>query len=107
MKSISFTTNWNNKLNCSAFSTIRISNEVYKVGEHYEVKIKKRVQGQFRIVEKKTFLLKNISEGMAWIDTGYGRTQTIDIIKRIHNSRNYNWDTQKLDWIILVRDEKK
>jgi len=107
MKDISFTTNWNNKLNCMAFTTIRISSQTYQVGESYNVKLKGRIQGIYKIVSKKTILLNTVNDWMGLLDTGYNATETARIIKKIHNARNYDWETQKLDYILLVKEKSE
>lgn len=105
VKKFAFTTNWNGKLGCNAFTTIRISNEFHKVGETFEVNQKGRLIGLFKIVHKRQFKLEQITDGMAYLDTGYDRKKTIDLIKRIYSSKDYDWNTVLLDYILLVKEK--
>jgi len=105
-KTLTFSTNWNSKLGCNAFTTIRISNDFHKVGETFEVKQKGRTIGKFKIVHKRQFKLEQLTDGMAYLDTGYNRQDTINIIKRIYSSKDYDWTTITLDYILLVKEKQ-
>lgn len=103
MKEIVFSYNWNNKLGCKAFTTIRLS-ESYKPGEEYKVILSVKgktpeVQGVARIIEIKKFFLDQINEFISQLDTGYTKYECVNIIKRMYP--NADWTKQKLSLILL------
>lgn len=97
---IKYSTNWNNKLDCDSFTTIRLHSNKYQVGKEYTVNLKGKDLKRVKIVDKKVLLLNDINEFIAQIDTGYSRQKCIDIIKKMYHNLNLNWDTQKIDFIL-------
>ena len=60
MKTITFSYNWNNKLGRKAFTTIRLYNpNKYKIGETYNINLKKECIGAGKIIAIKNFMLKD------------------------------------------------
>lgn len=106
MKDICFTTNWNKKLDCDAFTTIRLSSDVYQVGQEYNIRQRNTSKGTFVIKKKTTITIEQINETMAYLDTGYSREKTIQIIKKMYHSREPDWSTQKIDYIVLVKKDR-
>jgi len=83
MDQINFSYNWNNKLDCKYFTSIRKSNR-YKVGERYEVSLKGRPIKVVRCLAQKMVTLESITPEECWIDTGYSKTETINILMKMH-----------------------
>lgn len=82
---INFSYNWNNKLDCKCFTTLRLSNHnKYRTGLEYEVHLKNQRIKNARIVEIKVFTLDKINEFISRIDTGYSKEETIKIINRMY-----------------------
>ena len=108
MEIIKFSENWNNgKLNLSAFTTIRLEQSKYQVGNKYEIVYapnKKDFEpltlGYADILAINRFKLGNLSEGMALIDTGYSKAECQKIIKTMYFNIK-DWDTQYLSLIFL------
>lgn len=103
MKELRFSYNWNNKLNCKAFTTIRLS-ESYKPGEEYKIVLMPKgknpeVKGVAKIIEIKKFFLDQINEFISQLDTGYSKYGCVDIIKRMYPSAD--WTKQKLSLILF------
>lgn len=88
MQIIDFELNWNGKLYCNAFSTIRLMNEdKYQLNQSYQLTLNKTIdQGTATLIYLKHFTLKNITEAMALIDTGYSSAEAIQIFKSIHHN---------------------
>lgn len=111
MEIISFSKNWNNKLNCDCFTTIRLSSLKYIEGHIYEcVLVKKNgenvtieTKGIFKLESKKTIKLNQINNTMARLDTGYDIIETINIFKKMYKDKNIDWANQKLDYLLLVK----
>jgi hypothetical protein len=103
MKRISFSRNWNKKLNCSAFSTIRLHSDLkYRTGARYIIEHAGKIYGIARIIDRRSILISQINNAVAYMDTGYGIERTKEIIRTIYSDKNINWETQLLDYIILA-----
>ena len=83
MEQIHFTYNWNKKLECNYFTTLRISPRL-KVGEKYLVMFKGSPYKIVKCVHKEAVMMRNLSDNICWLDTGYGREDTIKILKRMY-----------------------
>jgi len=106
MNIIKFSTNCNNKLNCKAFTSIRIHNDSkYIAGQNYDVelhhgKTSYDEMGRVRLVEKKVFKLKDLNEFMAYIDTGYSREACRKVIDTMYKNPG---DEAKFDFLLFVK----
>lgn len=91
MDEIKFSYNWNNKLDCKAFTTIRIENpNKYKVGHLYYIKLKEEHKGNAACVAIKSFFLKDLNDFIAHLDTGYDRFECEKIIRRMYPNVDFN-----------------
>lgn len=104
MKKLIFSYNWNNKLNCEVFTTIRLSSS-FKVGEKVEVILKGKLLGHAQIIDIRGFYLKNLSEWVAMIDTGYSADECRKILKTMYKNKNIDWDTQVIRVILIKKIE--
>lgn len=80
---IKFSTNWNNKLECKHFTTLRISSK-YMDQNHILVEYK----GKYKvgsIIETRQIKLWSLNEFMCRLDTGYSLKETFDIIGKMYN----------------------
>lgn len=108
MAHIKFSTNWNNKLACMAFTTIRLFNpEKYKIGETYEIFLTSNKKDAFiglaEIVEIRHFKLENLNNFMAMIDTGYSADDCTDIIVKMYKNSVKDWSKQYFSFILLKK----
>jgi len=102
-ENLDFTYNWNNKLDCNAFSTLRIRNDKkYFVGARKNVRLKETKKGIADIVAVSYFTLDKINESIARLDTGYSVEQCREIIKTMYKNKPIDWSTQQLVFCILV-----
>jgi hypothetical protein len=98
METLYFTYNWNHKLDCDNFTTIRLFNDKrYYVGARYEIILRQGSRqvnkGPAEIMAVKHILLAELDEFAARLDTGYSLLQTREIIKTIY--KNYS---PTVDW---------
>ena len=105
---IHFTHNWNNKLNCDVFTTVRIENTAkYKPNQLYEITLSKpkskepTIQGKARILLIQPFYLEKVSEGIALIDTGLSKQKFIDLVHTMYSKTGINFTTKRLTLIFL------
>lgn len=91
-RNIRFSHNWNGKLHCKAFTTIRLHDDTkYIVGEIYDVYLTSKAadvpnqfMGRAELTAKKTFRMDQLNEWIAWLDTGYDLDTTRQIIRRMY-----------------------
>lgn len=97
---INFNYNWNNKLQCKIFTTIRLENpKKYIINEKYEIFLKEKSLGIAQIVDIKNMFLKDINEYIAGIDTGYNAEECKNIILKMYP--NYDFEKGKISFILL------
>ena len=100
MRAITFSFNWNKKLDCDAFTTIRLFQpEKYCIGEQYEIQLKKEKQFEGVIIDVKKFMLKDLNNFVAYIDTGYSKENCQSIITKMYAKVDFN--TQALSLILI------
>lgn len=69
---LDFTYNWNNKLNCRNFTTIRLHNpKKYYKGASLRITLQGRHKGYARIVDVKQFTLNQLNDYVSLLDIGY------------------------------------
>jgi len=104
MDILDFVYNWNNKLDCVAFTTLRLRNDSkYQLGLKKAVMLKGESKGDIYIEDIKHLKLDNINEFVARLDTGYCREKCVEIIKTMYKNKNINWETQQLSLILCVK----
>lgn len=97
---INFSYNWNNKLNCKAFTTIRLKNvNKYQIGKEYNILLKKQLLKSAIIEDIKTIYFNQINEFIARVDTGYSAEETKNILKKMYSK--INLETQPFSFILL------
>lgn len=88
---IKFSYNWNNKLNCKSYTTIRPYNSIkYVLNFCYKIILNNEYLHTAQIVDIKNFKLKDITNFIAYIDTGYSKEETINIIQKMYKNASYD-----------------
>lgn len=101
---IEFSYNWNSKLHCKCFTTIRLHNpNKYVIGQRYYICLE-LLEFIAEIVNIKQFRLSQLNDYMAMLDTGYGVQETTEIIKKMYP--NIDFENQLFDFILLKRESK-
>lgn len=103
MKSIYFNYNWNNKLDCKAFTTMRLSGN-YNVGDLVEIKLKNKMHSFGKIVDAKCFKLKDINNFIAYLDTGYDKIECKKILEKMYKNKNIDWITQNIYFYLICKN---
>ncbi|MCG8208843.1 MULTISPECIES: hypothetical protein [Tenacibaculum] len=89
MNTINFSSNWNNKLNCEYFTTIRIYNPIkHKIGNKFNVFLGKKLKIKAEIIGIKKGFAKDLNEYDCYLDTGYNKQETITILQKIYPKTN-------------------
>jgi hypothetical protein len=101
MQQITFSYNWNNKLDCTAFTTLRLRNDQrYQPGYQYEINLKGESKGIGEITSVKNFYLDQLNPFIAYLDTGYDVAKCREIILRMYPKVDFNRTMLSL---ILIR----
>ena len=105
MDLIPFTYNWNNKLNCSAFTTIRIYNQTkHYVGNRVEITLKGSNEKRFgTIMAVKPFLLHHLTPFMSYLDTGYSVGECQKIISKMYPT--IDLAKKQFAFILILKDK--
>jgi hypothetical protein len=90
---VRFTTNWNNKLQCHCFSSIRPWNPgKYTPGTRYLIRFVDKTNEdkidpfEAVLVTGHSFDLDRVPEITAALDTGYSREETINIMRKMYDN---------------------
>jgi hypothetical protein len=106
MERLNFTHNWNKKLDCDMFSTIRLWNPP----KHYEGKEvdiydksvnppRYKGRGKYEIVSE--FKLNQLKPAAAMLDTGYSLAETLSVIRTMYYKTVPNLEQQPFAYIII------
>lgn len=106
MQIIKFNRNWNGKLACDIFTTIRIhSANKYKVGEiyNYEAHIRKDCEaaGVVKCIHISTFNLEDIPDPVFYVDCGLNKENAIKMMETMYSKYNINIHKEKWDVVVL------
>lgn len=96
---ITFSKNWNNKLLCTCFTTIRPQSKKYDVGDVVDIRIEERFFCYATIISKRVLTLQQvISEGYHFTDTGLHEKEFIELMSTMYSKKswwkNYNTEMQ-------------
>lgn len=102
---IKFSYNWNNKLNCKAFTTLRLSSEKYEAEKVYDIYLQEKKNetpiflGKARCVATKVFELEKVNDFIAYLDTGYNAQECWNIVRRMYKKDNPEMMLVLLVWV--------
>lgn len=108
MDRLNFSTNWNRKLDCEVFSTIRRWNpDVHYLGREVDIydnsttPARYKGRGKYAIVSE--FKLSQLKESAAMLDTGYSLPETLNIIRTMYSKKVPNIDQAPFSYIIIQK----
>jgi hypothetical protein len=88
---LDFGTNWNNKLTCSVFTTLRLHNpKKYIEGNILNVRMRLMDIAPVKIISVKSCYGRDLTEGLCLIDTGYSKRETLIILENMYKSKAEN-----------------
>jgi hypothetical protein len=97
-----FSCNWNNKLECHAFTTFRLhSDSKFQIGKIFDIQLKSTHMGNAILRSKKVLILPRLNNFMALLDTGYDAVKMTEIVKNMYKNKNINFQTQLFDFCLL------
>lgn len=103
LKSVEFSKNWNNKLKCPYFTTIRKYTAKYKIGEAYNIFLSGRFLYEAVLKSMRYVVLDEMDSFTAYCDTGYSPAETTAMLKKMYP----DWETQKFALFLFGRRESQ
>lgn len=107
---LDFLENWNGKLNCQCFTTIRLHNPIKNcVGAVKQIYLKDRYKGDAKVMHCVPLTLDKINLSMAKLDSGLLPDELRAKIRERYKNHRPNWTTQLVDYMLLeyIRDSKE
>ncbi|WP_020531435.1 hypothetical protein [Flexithrix dorotheae] len=106
---INFSYNWNRKLNCKYFTTVRLKSEKYQIGRVYDINysqgshLEKIMTAEIERIFP--FFLKDWKDVFS-LDTGYDPLDSKTLIMNMYKNKEINWETQMLYFIMMQEKER-
>lgn len=101
-KNINFSQNWNGKLNCKFYTTIRLYQPNYYVeNEMYKINLQEKYHHNGLIHSIYSSKIYDITDRIYMLDTGYKKQQAIELLQNMYKAKNIDWNTQYLNIILL------
>jgi len=107
-RELDFTTNWNNKLNCDCFTTLRLFNPIkHCVGNRFSIRLRGFHKGYANLIAVRTILLDGINDFAARLDTGYSAKECQEVIRTMYKNKRIDWKTQRIAFCLLQYDKNE
>ncbi len=85
MQKLEFSTNWNGKLDCKCFTTIRIYNpQKHYRGAKFDVFLKSLYKAKVEVLSASVMNITDLTDFVCYLDTGYSRAETISILQKMY-----------------------
>lgn len=81
---IKFSTNWNNKLDCNYFTTIRLFGKKYGIGKTFEIVLKENHLCNAIVQDMIVTKMEYLNDFNCFLDTGYSKEETEKIFKKMY-----------------------
>lgn len=99
---LDFSTNWNTKLRCLFFTTLRLRNDKkYYKGATFQTSFQNYPKGKVKVYDIRFITIDKINDWIARLDTGYSANECRKILKEMYKHRPINWKTQELAYMLL------
>lgn len=100
---LEFEENFNGKLNCRCFTTIRLHHPVRNaIGAVKQIYLKGIWKGNAKILQASTITLDRINLPMAKLNSGLMPEECRRLIRNLYRNRpGINWEAQQLDYLLL------
>lgn len=98
---LEFSFNWNKKLNCKYFTTIRVPNpEKYYPGKVLKIHVKGTYHFNAKVIEVKNIMAQELPPWTCLLDTGYDKAETLNILYKMYTGK-YDLNKKPLAVIML------
>lgn len=108
MDKLAFSNNWNGKLNCQYFTTIRLQSKKFTVGNLMEVTLRGQRKGIVKVVDVKLLKLDQINSFIAGLDTGLSADDCKAMIRKMYRTEyTISWERQLLSFALLAYEKEE
>lgn len=101
--SLKFSYNWNNKLNCNFFTTIRKDNPLFQSNEVFNIIVNDNTVFTAKILHVFHCTVASLTECQCLHDTGYSKAETRAILSKMHHIDMTEIDNFMIALIYLAR----
>lgn len=108
LKQLNFSSNWNNKLDCQSFSTVRLKNEKkYQLLDLYEVTLKRKVTDQnvslgiVRLQVIHNFYLHRVTPAISFLDANLSVIDFQQLVKTIYKNKGIDFNKTLLSFLVF------
>ncbi len=106
MQVLNFSNNWNGKLDCDSFTTLRVKDK-FTVGEVIMVALNRvNKKDLYYIIDKKVTRLSSITEWTARLDTGYSVEECRNLLKTMYKNENFDWETKPVYYYLIAKKKQ-
>lgn len=108
METLSFSHNWNLKLNCRSFSTVRVENpKKYRLNEEYRVLLKQTGtrppidMGIAVLRHISHFYLFDVNPGISLLDANLNREDFIKLVLTMYKNAGIDFNKQRMSFLVF------
>ncbi|NBA76841.1 hypothetical protein GOQ04_14885 [Emticicia sp. ODNR4P] len=101
MIELQYSQNWNNKLDCDCFTTVRLASQKHQLGHKYNIFLNKVLYKKAIAVSIRSIKLHQVTEELARIDTGYNKEDFKKLIITMYSKYKIDWEKKYLVVITL------
>jgi hypothetical protein len=102
MDTLGFSKNWNNKLACPYFTTIRLHDpKRFYVGAEFDIVLQKKTLKGARIIDVRSFTIDRINDFISYLDSGLNAGDLTIMLQTMYKNYCVNWNNQLLDFILF------
>ena len=105
MEKLHFSKNWNNKLDCMAFTTLRLPNQKYQINHLFEITLDGICKGIGKLISINYISIDDIDEFIARLDTGCSIDECKNIIIDIYPNIDFN--QQQLALLLISKVDQE
>lgn len=98
MEQIKFSQNWNKKLDCDFFTTIRLQSSKYVKDNEFKIFLKNEIHCKAKIIDVWTCKIDMLKDFICYIDTGYNKEETMNMFKKMYS----NVDFTKTNLVVVL-----
>lgn len=102
METINFSYNWNNKLQCHYYTTLRINSPRFRENNMYDIILKGKKIHDGRIIKITLLSLDKINEYIGGLDTGYSAEDCKNILTKMYKNIDLS---KEIICLLLIRNE--
>lgn len=108
MKTLEFSYNWNRKLDCKSFSTVRIENpSKFILLDEYQIILKTKGNGPdinkgiARLQHISHFFLDKVSPAVSFLDANLNVFEFQKLVLQMYKNHNVNFKAQRLSFLVF------